>query len=114
MGGGYSRPDWSWWNAPINREIQRLENERAGYINFVNNYNANQAWFNNTGVYLNQLNANKNNYTNGINTLQYIQNNIKRNLLASLADDLKKGNVTLKGIDFDKHLSYDGKIYISV
>lgn len=114
MGGGPSRPDWTWYNAPIQREIQRLENERAGYINFVNNYNANQAWFNNTTVYLNQLNANRNTYNSSINTLQTIQNNMKKTLLTSLADDLKRGNVTLKGIDYDKHLSYDGKIYISV
>jgi len=69
MGGGSSRPDWTWYNAPIHREIQRLENERAGYQNFVNNYNANQGWFNNTTVYLNQLNANRNSYNSGINTL---------------------------------------------
>jgi hypothetical protein len=114
MGIPLSRPDWSWWNAPINREIERLENERAGYINFVNNYNANQAWFNNTTVYLNQLNANKNNYTSGINTLHNIQDNIKKNLLTSLANDLKRGNVTLNGLNYDKHMSYDGKVYISV
>jgi len=39
---------------------------------------------------------------------------MKKTLLTTLADDLKKGNVTLKGIDYDKHMSYDGKIYISV
>lgn len=114
MGGGSSRPDWGWFNAPIHREIQRLENERAGYINFVNNYNANQQWFNNTGNYLNQLNANRNTYTSGITALDDLQLSMKKALLTAMADDLKRGNVTLQGINYDKHLSHDGKIYISV